>query len=85
MPEIEAQLGAAGATPEGVLQKNGITLEQILKVKGDYYNIPTREIGQGSVPFDVLRYVPEESARHYRLAPIGVADGALEVGITDPD
>jgi type IV pilus assembly protein PilB len=85
VPEIEAQLGQAGATPEGVLQKNGITLPQILKVKGDYYNIPTREIGEGSVPFDVLRYVPEESARHYRLAPIGVSDGALEVGITDPD
>jgi type IV pilus assembly protein PilB len=85
VPEIEAQLGQAGATPEGVLQKNGISLADILKVKGDYYNIPTREIGGGSVPFDILRYVPEESARHYRFAPIGIADGALEVGITDPD
>jgi len=85
VPEIEAQLGQAGATPEGVLQKNGITLANILKVKGDYYNIPTREIGGSSVPFDVLRYVPEESARHYRFAPIGISDGALEVGITDPD
>lgn len=85
VPEIEAQLGQAGATPEGVLQKNGVTLPQILKVKGDYYNIPTREIADSSVPFDVLRYVPEESARHYRFAPIGIEDGALEVGITDPD
>ncbi len=85
VPEIEAQLGQAGATPEGVLQKNGISLTQILKVKGDYYNIPTREIANSAVPFDVLRYVPEESARHYRFAPIGIQDGALEVGITDPD
>ncbi|HEV8666218.1 MAG TPA: ATPase, T2SS/T4P/T4SS family, partial [Candidatus Paceibacterota bacterium] len=85
VPEIEAQLGQSGATPEGVLVKNGITLAQILKAKGDYYNIPTREIGSSTVPFDILRYVPEESARHYRFAPIGEADGALEVGITDPD
>ena len=84
-PEIEAQMGQEGALPEAVLQKNGITLPQILKVKGDYYNLPTREIADSTVPFDVLRYVPEESARHYRFAPIGIADGALEVGITDPD
>ncbi len=85
VPEIQAQLGQEGATPEGVLQKNGISLATILKAKGDYYNIPTREIGEGSVPFDILRYVPEESARHYRFAPIGVTDGALDIGITDPD
>ncbi len=85
VPEIEAQLSQEGATPEGVLQKNGVSLTTILKAKGDYYNIPTREIGDSSVPFDILRYVPEESARHYRFAPIGVNDGALDIGITDPD
>jgi hypothetical protein len=41
------------------------------------------------LPFDILRYVPEESARHYRFAraPLGrpLSDGVLEVGITDPD
>jgi hypothetical protein len=42
-------------------------------------------MGERSVPFDILRFVPEESARHYRFAPLGVVDGALEVGITDPD
>jgi type IV pilus assembly protein PilB len=85
VPEIEAQLGQEGATPEDVLQKNGVSLATILKAKGDYYNIPTREIGDSTVPFDILRYVPEESARHYRFAPIGVNDGALDIGITDPD
>jgi type IV pilus assembly protein PilB len=85
VPQVEAQLSQEGATPEGVLVKNGVSLTQILKVKGDYYGIPTRELGQDSVPFDILRYVPEESARHYRFAPLGEADGALEIGITDPD
>jgi type IV pilus assembly protein PilB len=33
----------------------------------------------------VLRYVPEESARHYRFVPLAVEDGVLEVGTTDPD
>ncbi len=85
VPAIEAELGKPDANPEDVLQKNGVTLQNILKVKGDYYGLPTRELGGQSVAFETLHYVPEESARHYHLAPLGVVDGALEVGITDPD
>ena len=29
--------------------------------------------------------MPEESASYYHFVPIGVRDGALEVGLTDPD
>src|SRR4051812_18309823 len=85
IPEIESELQKPGANAEDVLQKNGITLQNILKVKGDYYGLPTRELGGTLFAFKTLFYAPEESARHYHLAPIGVADGALEVGITDPD
>lgn len=34
---------------------------------------------------EALKYVPEESARHYKFVPVGIADGALEIGVTDPD
>ncbi len=83
--ELEQELTKPGAQEEAVLQKAGVALKDILKVKGDYFGIPTREVGESSVPFDILRFIPEESARHYRLAPLGEADGVLEVGITDPD
>lgn len=85
VPELEVELAKPNTSPEDVLQKAGVTLSDILKVKGDYYGVPTRELGENSVPFDILRYIPEESARHYRLAPIGESEGALEVGVTDPD
>lgn len=83
--DIKQELAQPGADPEAVLVKMGVPLSAILKVKGEYYGLPTREMGESSVPFDVLRFIPEESARHYRFAPLGVVDGALEVGITDPD
>ena len=83
--ELKAEIVKPGNTQEGVLTKAGIPLSAILKAKGDYYGLPTREIGDKGVPFDILRFVPEESARHYRFAPLGIVDGALEVGITDPD
>src|SRR3989344_4216218 len=85
VPEIEVELAKPDAKPEEVLEKAGVALKDILKAKGDYYGVPTREVGEKAVPFDILRFIPEESARHYRLAPLGEVEGALEVGITDPD
>jgi hypothetical protein len=37
------------------------------------------------VPFEVLKYIPEESATHYQFVPLGVKDNFLEVGIVDPE
>lgn len=79
----EAQDG--GVSIEEALVTRGISPEDILEVKGGVYNVPTRIVGDKGVPFDVLRYIPEESAIHYRFVPLGVADGVLEVGIIDPD
>jgi type IV pilus assembly protein PilB len=48
-------------------------------------DIPVREVGETKIAYDVLRYVPEESAAHYRLVPLGLVEGVLEVGMLDPD
>src|SRR3989338_8469251 len=85
IPSIESELKKPGSTLEGVLQKSGIDLKDILAAKGEYYGLPTREVGESNVPFDILRFIPEESARHYQLAPLGVVDGVLEIGVADPD
>ncbi len=46
---------------------------------------PRRSLGDTKVPYEVLRYVPEESATHYRFVPIGISEGVLEVGMLDPE
>src|SRR3989344_8166067 len=46
---------------------------------------PLRSLGDSKVPYEVLRYIPQESAEHYKIAPLGVADGVLEVGMVNPD
>ncbi len=48
-------------------------------------SIPTRTIPDGKISYDVLRFIPEESAEHYKLAPLAVEDGILVVGMVDPD
>lgn len=49
------------------------------------YNLPIKRIDPKSVPPDVLKYIPEDSAKIYGFIPIGVSDGVLEVGIIDPE
>ncbi len=48
-------------------------------------DIPVRALGDLKIPYDVLRTVPEESAEHYKLAPLAITDNVLEVGMVDPD
>ena len=47
--------------------------------------IPTRDLKGKKISPEILKYIPQESAEYYQLAPIGIKDNALEVGIVDPD
>jgi type IV pilus assembly protein PilB len=76
---------SGGGVLEHILIEKGVSEEDILTAKGEYLNIPVRALGDISIPFEVLEYIPEESAAHYSFVPIGVVDGALEVGLVDPD
>ena len=52
---------------------------------GGEISAPSRSLGDSKVPYDVLKYIPEESATHYQLAPLAVRDGVLEIGMVDPE
>lgn len=70
---------------ESALEEFGITQDQLLNIKGDYYNIPIKKIVKENISFAILKYIPEESARHYNFVPIALNEGVLEVGIIDPE
>jgi type IV pilus assembly protein PilB len=76
---------AEGDSLDQALISVGVRPEDILAARGEFLNIPTRVIADNSVPFEVLDYIPEESATHYQFVPIGFKDGMLEVGVVDPD
>ena len=48
-------------------------------------NVPTRSLKDIEVTGKVLEYIPQDSAEHYHVVPIGVKDNVLEVGSTDPN
>ena len=70
---------------DAALSEIGITEDQILEAKGEFFKIPTKRIDVQKVSFDILKFIPEDSASYYHFAPFGMTDGVLEVGITDPE
>jgi type IV pilus assembly protein PilB len=85
IPEILEEAETSNVTVEQVLIKRGVDPEEILKSKGEFLDLPTRNLKGKEISSKILEYIPEESANHYRFVPIGVRDGVLEVGIVDPD
>lgn len=63
----------------------GIREEEILEAKGEYFDIPTKKINPKEISFNILKYIPEDSARYYNFVPINLNEGVLEVGVIDPD
>lgn len=82
--DIRKQTGT-GATLDEALLAHGVKPDDIIMARGEFLDIPVRNITEGSIPFDVLEYIPEESAAHYRFVPLAFHEGTLEVGIVDPD
>jgi type IV pilus assembly protein PilB len=81
---IRTQTGSGTSLDEALIAR-GVKPEDIIAARGEFLNMPVRSIADASIPFEALDFIPEESAVHYRFAPIGLKEGVLEVGIVDPD
>lgn len=82
---VETEVKGGGQL-EAVLERHGVSQETLLKTLSAHYNIPYKMLPTANpVDKESLQFIPEESAKHYEFIPIGVKEGALEVGIVDPD
>jgi len=83
---IEDEIDQGRTLDEILLDKNVDPLV-IFSTKKEYYSsLPAKEYDEELIPADILRYVPQKSAMHYKFVPLGKdIDGDLEVGIIDPD
>ncbi len=90
-------LTADAASRAEVLRENGQTYEEVLhevevprlkikEVLAKYYQVPTYEIPEGfNITQEILNYIPQDSAVHYRVMPLETEDGILKVGSSNPD
>lgn len=85
LDEINSRLSHGDTDIDDILIGKGIKEDVIVRLKSEYSNVPVRQIDIKAISFDVLKYIPEESATYYKFVPIGVTQGVLEVGLLDPD
>ena len=83
--EIRKTARSKNLSIEDELLARGVDDTKILKAKGEAMGIPTASLKSVKVPFDILKSIPEESARHYQFVPIGSEGGVVHIGIVDPE
>src|SRR3989344_991448 len=74
-----------GGSVEDALTDIGVAEDKVLEAKSKYFNIPSKKLNLKAISFEILKYIPEDSAKHYQFVPIGMVDGVLEVGVLDPE
>ncbi len=68
-----------------VLKEYGVPQEAILESRASKYNVPIKILNKNErIPYNILDYIPEESARNYKFVPLGIEDGVLQIGMVDP-
>lgn len=82
---IREKVESSGEDMEQVLLSFGMSEEDILRAKSEYYAMPIKKIDVSLIENKALDYIPEEAAVYYQFVPIGVTEGVLEVGVIDPD
>lgn len=59
--------------------------EKLTKIKGQLLNIPYKKINPEEIGDDIIKLLPEETVRNYKVIPISAKDNMLIVGMVNPD
>ncbi|HEY0964685.1 MAG TPA: GspE/PulE family protein, partial [Candidatus Paceibacterota bacterium] len=71
---------------EAILLELGVAADDLRSFFADYYQVPSFKIPEAfAVKQQILDYIPEESAVHYRVVPLLIEEGVLIVGSSNPD
>ncbi len=83
--KIKNEAVASGLTLEEVLIKSGVAPYDILAVKGEYFDVPVKNLDGVEIPKKILDNIPEEIAARHHFVPLDLVDSVLEVGMVNPD
>ena len=62
-----------------------ISEDSLTTAKAAFFKLPYQKVDAQSIGGDIVKYISEDAARHYKFVPIGFADSVLSVGITEPE
>lgn len=86
LERAEELVASGDRSYEEVLLELGFSIGEIKEFFAEYYQVPIFTIPEGfTLSQEELGYIPQEAAIHYRIVPLGLDDGVLMVGVSNPD
>jgi type IV pilus assembly protein PilB len=83
---VAALIDEKGVSYEEALLAQKVPKKTIREAFSEEYGVSSFELSEeDQLEQSVLAYIPEESARHYRIMPLKLEDGVLLVGVNDPE
>jgi type IV pilus assembly protein PilB len=73
-----------GQNLSDLLRDQGVTVEDILDAKSEFFGVPKKNLRNTSISSEVTNMIPQNAIEHYQVLPLGVDDGVMEVGFVDP-
>ncbi len=84
--EAERIVGETGRTHESVFLELGMEPQEARDFFAEYYQVPAFIPPEGfTIAQQILDYIPEDSATHYKMMPLKVEDDVLLIGANNPD
>ncbi len=83
---LEYEIKTSGQKEEEVILKKKIVPEKVLfNLKSESLKIPLKEPSLDEISVSLLKLIPEDSARFYKMLPLAKKDKVLEVGMIYPE
>ncbi len=70
---------------EIILEKEILSEEKLFEIKSELLKIPLKKIREEEVSTEVLKEIPEETAKYYQLVPLEKRGQTLEIGMVFPE
>ncbi|MEY3784427.1 MAG: hypothetical protein RLZZ230_749 [Candidatus Parcubacteria bacterium] len=79
-------ISETGRTTDSVFIELGMVKAEVRTFMADFYQVPAFIVPEGfSVTQQLLDFISESSAAHYRMVPLQIEDELLVVGVNNPD
>jgi type IV pilus assembly protein PilB len=83
---LEGLVASGTVSYEQALIQVGVPKDVVRMELAREFGVESFTLGsEDTIAEAVLRYIPEESARHYNIIPLKIEEGVLCVGVNDPD
>src|SRR3989344_3733005 len=80
----EASLGKRDVE-ELIYERRLVDEEKVAKVKSQVLKIPYKKVNAEEIGEELLKLVPEETVRNYKVIPISKSTDILVLGMINPD